>query len=202
MSLEEGLRKHLPSQSIPAVLSWMNGYPVHLKLSRGRRSKLGDYRPPIREPFHRISVNHDLNTYEFLLTLTHEIAHMMVWEQYRGRVKPHGKRWKEQYTALVKQLISMDIFPDDLRVLISEHILDPGANSKGNTLLARALHAHNPVNNGVLLEDLPENSRFTLPDGRRFIKQQRLRKWYRCLSLENRKPYRISPVAMVNPIED
>jgi SprT protein len=45
-----------------------------------RSSKLGDYRPPQRGLPHRISVNHNLNQHEFLITLIHEMAHLLCWE--------------------------------------------------------------------------------------------------------------------------
>jgi len=78
---------------------------------------------------------------------------------------------------------------------------NPMANSKCNTELVRALHSHNPVQKGVFLEDLPAGTIFSLPNGRRFQKQEKLRKWYRCTSQDNRKAYRISPVTRVIPYE-
>ncbi|HAD34265.1 MAG TPA: hypothetical protein DCF44_07170 [Chitinophagaceae bacterium] len=44
-----------------------------------------------------MSVNGNLNSYHFLITLLHEIAHMLVWEQFRNRVKPHGLEWKHVF---------------------------------------------------------------------------------------------------------
>ncbi len=198
----EGLRRYLPEGSLPLVMEWLNGYPVVMKISLGRRSKLGDYRPPVKDPYHAISVNRDLNPFEFLLTLTHEIAHLMVWERYRGRVRPHGKAWKAQYAALLNELTGRGLFPEELEQLVRAQIVAPKASSKASTQLVRAMHALNGDGHTVLLEDLPENSRFKLADGRRFVKQQRLRKWYRCLSLDNRRLYRISPVAAVIPVEN
>jgi hypothetical protein len=200
--LEEGLKRYLPETSLPVVMGWLRNYNVLVKISRRRASKLGDYRPPAAVPYHRISINRDLHPYEFLITLTHEIAHMMAWETYHGRLKPHGKRWQDQYASLLRELTGKGIFPSDLEPLIADHLAQPGSYSKSNLLLARALHARNAVSNIILLEELPDHSRFRLPDGRQFIKQQKLRKWYRCQSLDNGRTYRVSPVTPVTPVEN
>jgi len=199
--LQEGLRPFIPGESLPMVMNWVNGFPLILLITKGRKTKLGDYRPPVKEPFHRISVNHDLNTYEFLLTLTHEIAHMLVWDRYGRQRQPHGKAWKLQYGALLNELISKNIFPDDLKPHIHLHMLQPKANSKSNANLSRGLNAYNPGQKGIFLEDLPDNAEFFLPDGRKFVKQQKLRTWYRCQNLQNKKIYRISPVTRVLPAD-
>lgn len=200
--LHEGLEPYLPAGSLTLVMQWLNGIPVIVKVSRGRRSKLGDYRPPQKDHFHRVSVNQELNPFEFLITLTHEIAHLLVWERYRKRIRPHGKAWKVQYAALLEELVGDHIFPDDLRPLVIDHIQNPNGTSKADDRLARGLHAHDPVRPGVFLEELPENAVFRLPDGRGFVKQQKLRKWYRCQNLESRRIYRISPIARVFPVQD
>lgn len=195
--LQDGLNAFLPSGSLPLVMGWVNGYPLHVRITNGRRTKLGDYRPPLHDPCHRISVNHDLNPYEFLLTLTHEIAHLLVWDKYGQQRRPHGKAWKMQYGALLSELLQGNIFPDDLKPLILVHMHKPKANSKSNAQLARGLHAHNPEQSFMFLDDLPDNAAFYLPDGRKFIKQQKLRTWYRCQNLQNKRLYRISPVTRV-----
>ena len=39
-------------------------------------------------------MNNNLNKYSFLITITHEIAHMMIWEKHQNKVDPHGEEWK------------------------------------------------------------------------------------------------------------
>ncbi|MBW6459152.1 MAG: hypothetical protein K0B08_01145 [Bacteroidales bacterium] len=197
--LQEGLKTYIPPESLPLVMNWVKGFPLLLRITRGRTTKLGDYRPPVKDPFHRISVNHDLNPYEFLLTLTHEIAHMLVWDQYGRQRKPHGKAWQYHYGTLLNELTGMNIFPDDLKPLVRLHMQQPKANSKSNAHLVRGLDAYNSSQKGIFLEDLPDNAVFHLPDGRKFVKQQKLRTWYRCQNLHNKKIYRISPVTRVVP---
>jgi hypothetical protein len=200
--LQEGLRPYLPDNSLGPVMDWLNGHRVFMRITRGRKSKLGDYRPPQTDEVHRISVNGDLNAYEFLITLTHEIAHLAVWMKYGKRARPHGVAWKTQYTAMLGTLVDRKIFPEEIASIIKKQVTNPKAISKSNSDLVRALSSHNPLQLGVFLEDLPEGAFFSLKDGRRFCKQEKLRKWYRCINQDNHKIYRVSPVTRVLPIED
>jgi SprT protein len=198
--LQEGLKPYLPDHSLEIVMEWLYGRRILMRIARGRRTKLGDYRPPMKDNIHRISVNGDLNRFEFLLTLTHEIAHLLTWEKYGKRYKPHGIAWKKQFARMLGILIEENIFPLEIRSEIMKQVENPRSNSKCNTELARALHSHNPVQKGIFLEDLPPGTIFSLPNGRKFRKEEKLRKWYRCKSQDNHKSYRISPVARVIPI--
>jgi len=200
--LQEGLKPYIPGSSLEPVMNWIDGRRVHMRISRGRKSKLGDYRPPQKDDIHRISVNGDLNPYEFLITLTHEIAHLAIWERYGRRARPHGLAWKSQYAAMLGTLIEKKIFPEEIESIIRMQVANPRANSKSNTDLVRALHSHNAVQTGVFLEDLPQGALFMLQDGRKFRKLEKLRKWYRCINQQNKKAYRINPVTRVTLIED
>ena len=48
---------------------------------------------------HRISVNGNLNKYSFLITLIHELAHLLTFTQYKNRVDPHGRNGREFMAA-------------------------------------------------------------------------------------------------------
>ncbi len=198
--LREELKLYLPENSLDIVMTWLNGHMLVLRLSRGRRSKLGDYRPPVKDRYHRISVNRDLHAFEFLITLAHEYAHLLVWEKHGRRAKPHGKFWKAEFGMLLSSLLGRAIFPDHIEKLLAEQIRSPRANGKGQAALVRALHEYQPDARGIFLEDLPQNAVFCLHDGRRFVKLERLRTWYRCQLAGSRKTYRISPVTRVIPV--
>jgi len=200
--LQEGLRPYLPDQSLELVMNWIDGRRIFMRIARSRRTKLGDYRPPLRDNIHRVSVNGDLNPYEFLITLTHEIAHLAVWERYGRKTRPHGTAWKTQYASMLGTLLEKKIFPEEIESIIRRQVANPKASNKSNTDLVRALHSHNPAQTGVFLEDLPAGALFSLPDGRKFRKEEKLRKWYRCVNQGNSKAYRISPVTRVIPVKN
>ena len=108
---KEVLLDYIPEESVLPVLDFLNTSNVQLKITKSRSTKLGDYRPPIRSKFHKISVNHDLNKYNFLITLIHEFAHLNTWEEHKRKVKPHGKEWKQKFRELMDPYINESIFP-------------------------------------------------------------------------------------------
>ena len=81
--------KYLPKASIELISSWLKKYQCELEIKKPRKSKLGDYQFCQKLKQHKISINQDLNKYAFLLTITHEIAHMMAWDKYQNTILPH-----------------------------------------------------------------------------------------------------------------
>lgn len=68
-------------------------YQFDFVAAKPRRTRLGDFRAQLgyRE---RITVNVNLNPYNFLITYLHEVAHLEVYRKYKRRQPPHGKAWK------------------------------------------------------------------------------------------------------------
>src|ERR1051325_6237666 len=85
------LQNYLPPNSFDAVLIYLHQYKVHLTITKERKSILGDYRHRTHFENHRISVNGNLNKYSFLITLVHEIAHLLTFEQFGRKVQAHGR---------------------------------------------------------------------------------------------------------------
>ena len=194
------LAKYLPEGTVDIIFGWIIEHHIHLRISRGRITKMGDYRPPVKTGIHRISVNHNLNPYDFLITLVHEIAHLLVWEQFRNRVKPHGKEWKIQYRQLMDHFLGQGIFPPEVEAALRKYLLKSTAARVSDLELSRILQAYNSDVPGIQLEDLPDNAIFSIAGGRTFQKGEKLRKRFRCLNLENRKVYLISPLCSVVPL--
>ena len=103
----------MPEKAIPIALHWLENSNVQLRITKSRSSKLGDYRPPVLKKYHRISVNHDLNQFHFLITLVHEYAHLKNWEQHQRNVKPHGPEWQKAFREYMQPFLQMDIFPSE-----------------------------------------------------------------------------------------
>lgn len=111
------LANYLPSPAIDPIYDFMNHYSVHFHITRQRTSKLGDYRwPQPKHNYQEISVNGNLNKYEFLMVLLHEMAHLNTHQRYATEVQPHGHEWQEQYALLLKDYLNC--FPDDIAELI------------------------------------------------------------------------------------
>src|ERR1700730_13644310 len=114
----EYLQQYLPPASAQLVLQYLHHYKVHLTITRERKSILGDYRHATHDRNHRISVNGNLNKYSFLITLIHELAHLLTFQQWGNRVQSHGKEWKNIYAFLLKDFISGNIFPEDIKLAL------------------------------------------------------------------------------------
>jgi len=71
------LNAYLPDGAFAPVVALINQYKVHLTVTKARKSVLGDYRHAFQGANHKISVNGNLNKYEFLITLLHELAHLL-----------------------------------------------------------------------------------------------------------------------------
>src|SRR6478672_8773980 len=109
------LEHFLPDGTYQAVFQYLNQYHVHLTVARERKSILGDYRNRIHDKNHRISVNGNLNKYAFLITLLHELAHLLTFEKHGNNVAAHGREWKFIFGQLLAQFIEHNVFPADIK---------------------------------------------------------------------------------------
>lgn len=205
----------IPEEASRYVAAWFEENHVHLQVTSSRASKYGDYRRSVGNIPARITINRDLNPYEFLITLVHEMAHHGVSSQgwfilNRGTIsrmigkaapgpRPHGTEWKANYRNLMAPLLTEEIFPEDLLQVLKKHFKNPRATTKGDVSLVKALKKYDIPDGMEFVEYLPENSFFHLPDGRTFVKKEKLRKRYRCHAVNSRKIYLFSPIAKVYP---
>src|SRR6478735_2373906 len=102
----EALKTYLPENSFEQVTFFLQHYKVHLTITRQRQTVLGDYRNAADGKNHRISVNGNLNKYAFLITLLHELAHLLAFEKYGNRIVTHGREWKSVYSNILKDFVS------------------------------------------------------------------------------------------------
>ncbi len=88
---------------------------------------------------HRISVNGNLNVYSFLITLLHELAHLLTFEQHGNRVQSHGREWKNIYGQLLDQFLKNKKFPPDIEKELLQSLKNPAATSCAEDDLLRVL---------------------------------------------------------------
>ena len=193
------LSEHLPDRSLSTVEAWLDEHPVALTISRKRNSKMGDYRPPAKNGRHRISVNGDLHPYAFLVTLTHELAHLVTWEKHKRRARPHGEQWKTQFRSMLRELWVQEIFEDGVSTIVDDFSTGKISYRMFNLRFEKLVHHIAPDTGESLLGDLPVNAVFSLHNGRRFIKMEKVRTRFRCKELRNHRIYLISPLAKVYP---
>lgn len=195
------LQDYLPPDTYEPVMLYLRQYKVHLTVARERKSILGDYRHRTQQSHHRISVNGNLNKYSFLITLLHELAHLVTFEQYSNRVAAHGKEWKVIYGQLLHQFLQHNIFPADIEIELKQSLQNPAASSCAEDGLLRVLRRYDEKkNNNLMIEDLPLLSLFRIADGRVFQKGNKLRKRFKCTEVATGKIYLFSPVYEVEKV--
>ena len=125
--LQETLLKYVPENAVNQCIKLIKDNFVHLKIVNERQTKHGDYRKAMSGK-HEISVNGSLNKYRFLMTLIHEIAHLMAFEKFGRDIKPHGVEWKMTFQRIMLPFLRPDVYPNDLLPLLARHFRNPSAS--------------------------------------------------------------------------
>lgn len=195
------LEQYLPPGTGPAVLEYLHRYKVHLTITRERKSILGDYRHRTNITNHRISVNGNLNPYAFLVTLLHEIAHLLTFEQHGRKAAAHGREWKAIFGELLSLFLQQQVFPQDITAELAVSLKNPAASSCAEENLLRVLRRYDKHKPGhSLVEEIPEGAFFRTPDGRLFRKGAKLRKRFKCIEWQSKRLYLFSPVYEVEVV--
>lgn len=220
-----GLKDYVPAESLNIVADWLVHYRVRLTITHRRTTKLGDYRHPHNGKGHRITVNHNLNPYSFLVTLVHEIAHLTTWEKYEQgndkqffrlpnrhnapgiylsgnkahrRIMPHGEEWKRELRNLMQPLFVLAVFPENISSALALYLNNPAASTCADPHLLKILRSYDKNKAGITLEELAHGLVFKLEgSGKVFRKGEKLRKRYKCRDVYSNKTYLVSGVAEV-----
>lgn len=199
--METTLQKYLPERAVTPCFELIKTHGVHLKIVSHRVTRHGDYR---RMPtgLHQITVNASLNKYRFLITLVHEIAHLVAFENYGRRIKPHGEEWKRTFQQLMVPFIRPEVFPSQLLPIIAHHFKNPKASSSTDARLSIALKAFDEEERKhSYVYELPMGSVFRLYNGRLFKKGKKKVKRYECVELASGRLYLFQPNAEVELVE-
>ena len=185
------LAQFLPPGSFDLVAPFFQTNTIYLSITYERKSVLGDYRPPSKDhPYHRISINSNLNPYSFLITLLHELAHLFTYNQFGVKASPHGAEWKEQFRRILTPFTGRHLFPPDVEKAIHAYLSNPAASTCTDPRLYKALYRydeHGP--NDKLVDDVPTNAIFETEDGTRYQKLEKVRTRTKCKNLSNGKMY-------------
>jgi hypothetical protein len=196
------LQNYLPPGTAAPVLAYLHQHKVHLTITKQRQSILGDYRHRTHHRNHRISINGNLNSYSFLITLLHELAHLLTFEQHTNLVQAHGKEWKIIYGQLLSQFLQHKIFPADIERELLQSLKNPAASSCAEDGLLRVLRKYDEKeSHHRLVEEISINALFKLSDGRIFQRGEKLRKRFKCKEVATGKLYLFSPVYEVVSLE-
>ena len=194
------LEPYLPTAAVvPLLERWLEAHDFQLVLSRPRQTKLGDFRPPRPGQQAKITMNLNLGPYQFLTTLTHEIAHLKTWDRYGRKAAPHGAEWKAMYGAMLVELAGWMAWPPDYHGALLAHARRPKAAVGGDPGLQQVLLRLDGAPGGLLGELAPGDT-FTFK-GRTFQYLEKRRTRALVEETASRKRYTISLVAPVERTE-
>jgi hypothetical protein len=196
------LQNFLPDNTYAYIVPFIEQYTIHLTITKDRKQVLGDYRNPTPDkPFHRISINGTLNKYSFLITLLHEIAHLITFVHHQHKVSPHGKEWKSFFSNLLAPLMGKSIFPTSVEKALIKYIKNPGASSCSDPHLFKALLAFDQIDEKYcLLEQLSLNSLFKSNDGHIYQLLEKRRTRYVCEQQNTKKKFLFPGIFPILPI--
>ena len=183
--MSDTLSKYLPEHAVQPVFELIKLNQVHLKIVNERQTRHGDYRKAVNGK-HEITVNANLNHYRFLITLIHEIAHLVAFEKFGRNIKPHGQEWKYTFQRMMVPFIRPEIFPHQILPLIANHFKNPTASSDTDARLAFALKQFDERKPDVhYIHEVPSGSYFRIKNGRIFQKKGLRVKRYECLEVNS-----------------
>ncbi|WP_405395480.1 SprT-like domain-containing protein [Maribacter sp. Asnod2-G09] len=199
--MQETLAKYLPELAVGPCYALIKDSQVHLKIVNERVTRHGDYRIR-KDGNHQITVNASLNKYRFLITLIHEIAHLIAFEKYGRTIKPHGLEWKKTFQHLMLPFIRPEIFPSQLLPLLARHFRNPKASSSTDAQLSIALkHFDEQQSEKTYVYELPIGCVFRIHNGKLFKKGNKRTKRYECVELSSGRMFLFQPNAEVELIK-
>ena len=196
----DALQDFIPHAAFDQVTQLLSHGNLVVKIKAERKTRHGDYRRLLNGE-HQITINSNLNTYRFLITLIHEIAHFEAYETYGKMIKPHGLEWKSVFQHLMLPFIRPEVFPNDVLPLLAMHFKNPKASSDSDTVLALKLKQYDAPNGKTFIFEVPEGSTFQFYNGKLFRKGPKRRTRFECTELSSGRLYVFNPNAEVELIE-
>ncbi|MBN3581113.1 SprT-like domain-containing protein [Algoriphagus aestuarii] len=200
--LEKVFSKHLPPAAVPFCLKIWNDHPFLFRITSSRKTKLGDFRYRKDQELQTITINSDLNKYQFLLTLIHEVAHLQAFKKFGFGINPHGREWKSTFQTLMFPFLKEEFFPIDILIPLKTHMRAPKASSAADLFLMKEMSKYDNKKEETFqsfLSDLKPGARFLI-SGREFEKAETRRTRVVCKEVRSGKKFLIALMAKVNPI--
>jgi len=185
---------------IPLLSKWLEHEKFELILHRPRATKLGDFRPPRQGNIAKITLNSNLGPYQFLTTLTHEIAHLKVWNAHAHKAAPHGLEWKTVFGEMLQELASYQTWPEAYLTALLRHAQRPKSSVGADPGLQKIILQLDHKSDVFLLQDVLNGQNF-LFKGRAFKRLEKRRTRALVSEISSGMKYTIPLVAQVEPQE-
>lgn len=194
--MQNQLKEYIPTNARASVLRLLEQDNLLIKIKKERKTRHGDYRS-LPNGKHQITINSNLNTYRFLITLIHEIAHFEAYKAHGKLIKPHGIEWKRTFQHLMLPFLNPEIFPNDLLPLLAKHFKNPKASSDTDVQLALALKQFDEPNDKTFIFQVPMGSTFKSYNGKVFRMIKKRVKRFECVEVKTGRLYLFNPNAEV-----
>ena len=192
---------YLPQNSCQLINCWISEVNVDVKLSKPRKTKLGDFKVINNKCY--ITINNNLNKYSFLITLTHELAHAFVFRKHQNNVRPHGHEWKQTFKLMMLNFLTPNHLPNDILKSLSKHLINPTYSSFSDIELVKTLRNYDNKKT-LILADIEEKSIFkTLhKHNKLYVKGKKRRKYYECIEEKSSIKYLFHPLTEVTFVKN
>ena len=185
----------LPKQAAEFIKNLLIENPTNVFTTKVRLTKHGDYHRRPVAGFHKITINRCGNTYQFLITLLHELAHARAYQDYGVKIRPHGQEWRITFSAFLHRSLAADCFPENLVPVVRRFAFYPTATT--SDFLEKALRPYDTLDKRPLVSELSLDTFFCLRSGRILQKGESLGKRFLCKSSDGTR-YKISALARVH----
>jgi SprT protein len=191
----------IPQASLTYAHELWKQSPFELKLTKSRQTKVGDFSCQHPSAHARITLNHDLNPYLFLLTYIHEVAHLRVYLSYGRNAEAHGQQWKTSFQQLLGPLLEESVFPTQILSELQRHMANPKASSFADGALTQALRSFDKNHHlAIVLSSVPEGSIFKL-QGKYFKKGKKRRTRVLCQEVKSKRNFLVPVEAQVSDVQ-
>lgn len=185
----DALHHFLPANTFDDVINYLNKYGIKLKITKERKTILGNYRPAFKNLPHTITVNGNLHPFHFFVTFIHELAHLICYEKYSNKVNPHGKEWKSIFSEMLIYFIKKEIFPADIKNTLLQYTQEMKATTCSDPALYKVLSKYDKNEHTFYVDELQIGDIFSTKEGIRYEVLEKRRTRYACKNIENKKIY-------------
>lgn len=191
------LINYIPEKAIPIVQYLIEQNNFTLKIVNERTTKHGDFRKLPNGKF-QITINNNLNQYQFLLTLIHEIAHHVAHEKF-GRIQAHDKEWKTVFQHLMLPFLHPEIYPKEILGHLASYLKNPKASTDADAKLSLALRGNEAESGKLFVFNISSGGFFEFKNSIYKRGNQR-RTRIECQNIKTKKMYLFHQNAEVTPV--
>ncbi len=196
MTSKEVFQQFVPPNAVSYCNKLYEKLGFEFKIKKARQTKLGDYRYDHEIDRHIISVNNNLNTYSFLVTFLHEVAHLVAFKKHGNRIMPHGVEWKKCFKEVAQPMLTPDVFDERVLVALNKYFSNPKASSCSDPTLYNILRKFDSAPS-LQLKDIQVGEDFRF-NKRIFRKLEKKRTRSVCLEIKTGRKYAIAEIAEIS----